>query len=77
VLRSFVVAESADNSLGELESQIRRRLGSRVRNLRVIAGQGGMILRGQAFTFHAKQLAQHAAMELAELPILTNEIEVK
>jgi hypothetical protein len=37
----------------------------------------GLILRGQAHTYFAKQLAQHAAMEVTELPILANEIEVR
>jgi hypothetical protein len=60
-----------------MESQIRRRLGSRVRNLRIIISQEGLTLKGSAFNFHAKQLAQHAAMELAELPIVANEIQVK
>jgi hypothetical protein len=33
-------------------------------------------LQGLASTYYAKQLAQHAAMDLADLPILANEIEV-
>ncbi len=59
-----------------LELQVQRRLGSRVRDLRVIVRHDGVILQGRATTYHAKQLAQHAAMELADLPILANDIEV-
>jgi hypothetical protein len=59
-----------------LELQVQRRLGSRIRDLRVIVRHEGVILRGRTSTYHAKQLAQHAAMELADLPILANEIEV-
>jgi hypothetical protein len=59
-----------------LESQVQRRLGSRVRNLRLIVRHDGMILQGRAATYHAKQLAQHAAMELGKLPIVANDIEV-
>jgi hypothetical protein len=59
-----------------LELFLQRRLGSRVRDLRVIVRENGVILQGRAPTYHAKQLAQHAAMELAGRPILANNIEV-
>ena len=59
-----------------LENMLLRRLGNRVRDLRVIVLADGLILQGRTGTYHAKQLAQHAAMELAALPILANEIEV-
>ena len=59
-----------------LESLVQRRLGSRVRDLRVVVRRDGVILQGRAATYHAKQLAQHAAMELASMPILANDIEV-
>ena len=59
-----------------LESMLLRRLGNRVRDLRVILLTEGMILQGRTATYHAKQVAQHTAMEVADLPILANEIEV-
>ncbi|OAI50788.1 hypothetical protein AYO44_17495 [Planctomycetaceae bacterium SCGC AG-212-F19] len=59
-----------------LELQIQRRVGSRVRDFRLALRPGGVILQGRAATYHAKQLAQHAAMEIAGLPILANDIEV-
>lgn len=59
-----------------LESMLIRRLGNRVRDLRVILLPDGLILQGRSATYHAKQIAQHAAMELADLPILANEIQV-
>ena len=59
-----------------LENMLLRRLGNRVRDLRVIVLADGLILQGRTGTYHAKQLAQHAAMALAALPILANEIEV-
>ena len=59
-----------------LESMLLRRLGNRIRDFRVILLPDGLILQGRAATYHAKQLAQHAAMEIAELPILANEIVV-
>ena len=69
----------ATNVLSEeerLESLLTRRLGSRVRDLRVIVVAAGLILQGRTATYHAKQIAQHTAMEVADMPILANEIEV-
>jgi hypothetical protein len=60
-----------------LESLLQRRLGNRVRDLRIVMRGNGIILKGCAPTYHAKQLAQHAAMELANLPLLANDIEVR
>ena len=37
----------------------------------------GLILQGYAFTYYAKQLAQHAIMQATRLPILANDIEVE
>jgi hypothetical protein len=71
-----MIAEPISPREERLESLIERRLGNRVRDLRVVARPTGLILQGRTATYHAKQLAQHAAMELATLPILSNEIEV-
>ena len=59
-----------------LEAMIQRRLGSRVRDLRVVRLPTGLILQGRSNTYYAKQLVTHAAMEFAVEPILANEIEV-
>ncbi len=59
-----------------LENMLLRRLGNRIHDLRVILLPEGLILQGRTGTYHAKQVAQHAAMELANLPILANEIKV-
>jgi hypothetical protein len=60
-----------------LEMLLQHRLGNRIRNLRVVYQGVGIVLKGRALTYHAKQLAQHAAMELSDLPILANDIEVR
>lgn len=65
------------NALELLETRLQNRLGSRVRNLRLVSRGQGIVLLGYAYTYHAKQLAQHALMEATELPILANEIEVR
>jgi hypothetical protein len=59
-----------------LQCLLQKRLGSRIRNLRVQLLPHGLVLQGRAATFYAKQLAQHVAMELAAVPILANDIEV-
>jgi hypothetical protein len=61
------------------ETLIQRRLLGRawVRGFRVLVQEQGLVLQGRASTYYAKQLAQHAAMEISGLPILANEIEVQ
>jgi hypothetical protein len=59
-----------------VEAQVRRRLGGRVSDLRVVVRGDGLALQGRARTQHARQLAQHAAMEATALPIVANEIRV-
>lgn len=60
-----------------LTTMLKNRLGYRVRNLRVCVNDGGIVLEGQTSTYHAKQLAQHWAMEESSLPIVANKIEVR
>jgi hypothetical protein len=67
---------SQDEHLESLEVLIQRRLGGRIRDLRVIARDKGIVLQGRTSTYHSKQLAQHAAMEISGLPILANNIDV-
>jgi hypothetical protein len=59
-----------------LESHIQARLGSRIRHVRVVCRNNGVILQGSAHTYYAKQLVQQSIMEITDLPILANEIEV-
>lgn len=61
----------------QLECLMHRRLGNRIRDLRVVLYPTGLVIQGQTKTYHAKQLAQHAAMDLSTLPILANDIEVR
>ncbi|HVX62381.1 MAG TPA: hypothetical protein VHC19_17315 [Pirellulales bacterium] len=61
----------------QLEAHVKRRLDGRVRQLHLSLQDSGIILRGTSTSYYGKQLAQHAAMELTELPILANEIQVE
>jgi hypothetical protein len=60
----------------QLETHVQSRLNGRVRNFRLVVRECGLVLTGQARTYHAKQLAQHAVMEATALPILVNDINV-
>ena len=66
----------AKSDLDDLENRVQARLSGRIRDLRLLSHDCGIILRGFARTYHAKQLAQHVVMTETQLPILANEIEV-
>jgi hypothetical protein len=74
---SPLATEPIDDHEAHLAMLIQDRLGGRVRDLRILLRSAGIILQGRAATYHAKQLAQHAAMEVAGRPILANDIEVR
>jgi hypothetical protein len=69
---------SAQNQeeIAQLEAQVRDRLVGMVRDLHLLAREGGLVLQGRSPTYYAKQLAQHRVMEATRIPILANEIEV-
>jgi hypothetical protein len=75
-LDRFEVLEAIGMNDERLEALTQVRLGNRVRNLRVLRGKDGLVLRGKTTTYYAKQLVQHAVMELDESRILANDIEV-
>ncbi len=62
--------------VGRLAADTARKLRGRLSGLRLELHGGGVILRGTAQSFYAKQLAQHAVMTGTDLPIVRNEIEV-
>jgi hypothetical protein len=63
--------------LEQTEAHLQSLLASYVRDLRLEFQDGGLVLRGLAHTYYAKQLAQHAAMKSSALRIVMNEIEVR
>jgi len=64
-------------ALDELEARLRCQLSGRVRDLCLTVGGSGLILRGHASTYYAKQLAQQVVMRATDWPIAANEIEVR
>jgi hypothetical protein len=59
-----------------IEEHIQSRLTGHVRDFQLVLRDQGLVLRGHARTYYAKQLAQHAVMEATSLPIRANEIEI-
>jgi hypothetical protein len=59
-----------------MENRIRHQLSGRLREFRLEVHDAGVVLRGRARTYFAKQFAQHTVMAATDLPILRNEIEV-
>ncbi len=64
------------DGITELERRIRTRLGGQISQFQLEITTTGVILRGRARTYYAKQLAQHAVMEVTKLPILANAVDV-
>jgi hypothetical protein len=60
----------------QTEERVRCRLSGLVREFRLELRSDGLVLRGLARTYYAKQMAQHAALEASGLPLVANEIEV-
>jgi hypothetical protein len=72
-----LIAETINRRDEHLETLLQNRLGGRVRDLKILIRGNGIIMQGRTATYHAKQLAQHAVMEVVDLPILANDIEVQ
>jgi hypothetical protein len=62
--------------LEKLELHVQCRLNGRVRDLRILSRDDGLVIKGWTTTYYAKQLAQQAVMEATPTPIVANEIEV-
>jgi len=69
---------SNESELAErIEGQIERRASGRIRDLHVVCSEDMIILTGRSKTYHAKQLAQQAALDLTDgHPALANQIVV-
>ena len=71
-----VIDFATTNAVAELEQRVLCQLNGRVHDFRLLVRDGSLVLQGRTRTYHAKQLAQHAVMEVTDLPIQANEIEV-
>ena len=59
-----------------IERFVRSRTSGMVRGLQVEMVDGHVVISGRASTYYAKQLATHAAFDVAKDLSLTNDIEV-
>jgi hypothetical protein len=67
---------SGQPPLEMIERSVRSRTTGMVRGLQVELVDGHLIISGRASTYYAKQLATHAAFDVAKDVALTNDIEV-
>ena len=67
-MSSPVIAESISLQEEHLETLMQRRLGNRIRDLRVQIRPKGVVLQGRVATYHAKQLAQQ---QILPAPLFT------
>ena len=77
VFGTETVGSTSLHDLAELEVRVQERLSGRVRDLHLLLYDDGIVLRGFAHTYYAKQIAQHAVMTETALPIRANEIDVR
>ena len=70
-------ALDSTNLTSELKDRLRAKLGNRLRNLDVRLSDEGVILSGDAPTYHVKQLAQHGVWEVLPQARLFNAIVVR
>ena len=72
----YVLARHRRTAPKSIESQVLAKLGGRLREFFVDVENDQLVLRGNAASYHAKQLAQHEVMALTDQPIRTNRITV-
>ncbi|HEV3120895.1 MAG TPA: hypothetical protein VGY53_03280 [Isosphaeraceae bacterium] len=66
-----------DDLAERIEGYIERKACGRIRDLHVVCSGDMIILQGRSRTYHAKQLAQEAALDLTQgHPVLANQIVV-
>jgi len=69
---------STDVLAQRIEGYIESRASGRIRDLHVVCSDHSIVLHGHSRTYHAKQLAQQAVLDLTDgHQVLCNEIEVR
>jgi hypothetical protein len=76
-LRRAPRSRSTQDLAEHIEGCIERMASGRIRDLHVVCSDDEIILQGRSRTYHAKQLAQQAVLDLTDgFPLLTNQIVV-
>ena len=66
-----------DDLAEQIEGHIERKASGRIRDLHVVCSGESIILKGRSRTYHAKQLAQQAVLDMTDgCTSLTNQIVV-
>jgi hypothetical protein len=73
---SVELARGTDQLVRQIKHAIWRETSGRVHNMAVMITGTHVVLHGFCSTFHSYQLAQHAAMQLADELDVDNQIEV-
>ncbi len=66
----------AVEDINRLWAHLLSQLAGRLHDFNLRLEGSGLVLEGQARSYHARQLAQHAVMRATALPVLRNGIEV-
>jgi hypothetical protein len=72
----FAEGTAMDLQNAQFEEIVKVRLNGRITDFQLVVQSQGLILRGKARSYYAKQLAQHTVMKMTSMPILANEIQV-
>jgi len=64
------------NGVVGLEAHVQHRVGGQLRHFHVLIQVEGLVPKGRARTYHAKQQAEQAVRKVTTRPIWANEIEV-
>jgi hypothetical protein len=73
----LALSRSPEALAERIEGCIERRASGRIRDLHVVCSEDAIILKGRSRTYHDKQLAQQAVLDLTDgFPLLTNQIVV-
>jgi hypothetical protein len=76
-LRRFGTGKSHKELAQFIEGHINRVASGRIRDLHVVYSEDKIILQGRSRTYHAKQLAHQAVLDLTDgHPLLANQIVV-
>jgi hypothetical protein len=68
---------ATDDLAERIEGYVERKACGRIRDLHVVCSGDMIILQGRSRTYHAKQLAQEAVLDLTDgRPVLANQIVV-
>jgi hypothetical protein len=69
-------SDTTSKLLYQIEKDVLWQLRGQIQRLHLEMHDGGLILRGRAYSFYGKQLALHAVKTRTEIPVVANRVEV-